>query len=180
MSCCNTLTEIPKGCENNIGGVKKIYLINKCEVSGTTANGGITVSAGTITSLGVNSGAQFVEYAFNKNTSSYVEDATISLENGSTFYTTTTSLVIPRREAAKRNSLALLAAGQPDLMLIMEDGNGIHWLQGLENGANLTAQGEGSGTAKADGSKYSLTILSEEPEMMYEVDNATLTALGLI
>tara|TARA_R110001632_G_scaffold162493_2_gene280882 strand:+ start:5569 stop:6111 length:543 start_codon:yes stop_codon:yes gene_type:complete len=180
MSCCNTLTEIPQGCENNIGGVKKIYIINKCEVSGTTANGGIVVSAGTITTLDVDPGAAFVEYVFNKNTSSYVEDGTISLENGSTFFSTTTSLMIPRREAAKRNSLALLAAGQPNLMVILEDGNGIYWLQGLDNGANLTALGEGSGVAKADGSKYSVTLLSEEPEMMYEVSSTVMTSLGLI
>jgi hypothetical protein len=171
MSCCTTLTAIEKGCENNLGGIKNFYIGSLCDITGTT------ISAGTITSISLAAGTSLVEYQFNKNTANYVEEATISLENGSTFYTVTTSLIIPRREVAKRNSLALIAAGQPDLFIIMEDQNGLFWAQGLENGANLTAQGEGSGTAKADGSKYSLTFVSEEPEMMYEVNPAIIAGL---
>jgi hypothetical protein len=173
MSCCTTLTSIEKGCENNLGGIKNLYIVPLCHLSAST----LTISAGTITALSLVAGQTLAIYEFNKNTSSYVEEASISLENGSTFYTVTTSLMIPRREVAKRNSLALIAAGQPDLFIIMEDANGIYWAQGLENGANLTAQGEGSGVAKADGSKYSLTFLSEEPEQMYAIDAAVVAAM---
>jgi hypothetical protein len=171
MSCCTTITGIEKGCENNLGGIKKFYVIPLCYVSGTTE------SSGTLTAINLSGGTTMAQYEFNKNTSSYVEEANISLENGSTYYTVTTTLVIPRREVAKRNSLALIAAGQPDLFIIMEDANGLYWAQGLTNGANLTAQGEGSGTVKADGSKYSLTFLSEEPEMMFEVDPTIIAGL---
>lgn len=171
MSCCNTLTGIPKGCENNLGGIQNFYVICWDAVSATASNGEITaLSTGT---------ASFVEYEFSKNSSSYVEEANISLENGSTYYTTTTTLIIPRREVAKRNSLQLLAAGQQDLFIIIKDQNGLYWAQGLQNGANLTAQGEGSGVVKADGSKYSLTLTSEEPEQMPEVQQAVIQSLGL-
>jgi hypothetical protein len=163
MACCNQLNGIEKGCDNNMGGVKKVYITPFCNITGTTE------SASTITVIGMASGTVFVEYAFNKNTANYVEDAAISMENGSTYHTVTTTLMIPRREAAKRTELALLAAGQQDLALIIEDGNGLFWFQGLTNGANLSAMGEGSGAAKADGSKYSLTFLSEEPAQMPEV-----------
>jgi hypothetical protein len=120
---------------------------------------------------------KFVEFEFNKNTANYVEDGTISLENGSTFFSQTVSLVIPRREVAKRNSIALIAAGQRDLDIIVKDSNGLFWYIGYANSANLTALGEGSGTAKADGSKYSLTFLAEEPEMMYEVNSAIIAGI---
>jgi hypothetical protein len=50
-------------------------------------------------------------------------------------------------------------------------------LQGRTNYANLTALGEGSGLAKADGSKYSLSLTSEEPDMMPEVDPTIIAAL---
>ena len=171
MSCCNTLTSISRGCENNLGGIKKAYLIHKCHVTGTTESGG------TITAVSLSGGTSFVEYEFNKNTSNFVEETTISLENGSTFFSTTTTLVIPRREVSKRNSLALITAGQPNLGIIIEDQNGIYWYQGLENGANLTANSSESGVAKADGSKYTLTLLSEEPEAMYEVDSSIIAGL---
>jgi hypothetical protein len=33
----------------------------------------------------------------------------------------------------------------------------------------LTATGEGSGTARADGSKYSVTLLAESEHLAYEI-----------
>lgn len=170
---CDQLTEILRGCDNNLGGIKRFLVTNFDNVVSTTE------VAGEITVIAMAVGTGFVEYSFNKNSCSFVEDGTIDLTNGSTFYSTTTTLMIPRREVAKRNSLALLASGQQDLMIIMEDQNGLFWLQGWSNGANLTAQGEGSGAAKADGSKYSLTFLSEEPEQMPEVDSTIVDALIL-
>lgn len=171
---CNILTEIPKSCDNNIGGIKKFYVINWDYVDTVTEVAGQITA---ITLLTNSPSYAFVEYAFAKNSSNFVEEAAISLENGSTYYTVTSNLVIPRRELSKRNSLALLAAGQQNLMIILQDGNGLYWLQGWTNGANLTAQGEGSGTAKADGTKYSLSFMSEEPEQMPEIDPSIIAAL---
>ena len=168
---CNILTGIPKGCENNIGGITKFYI---------TDFDGVTASCVTGTASAITTTNAFVEYEFNKNSSSFIEEAAISLENGSTYYTVTTNLVIPRKEVAKRNSLQLIAAGQQDLFIILKDGNGLYWTQGLTEGANLTAQGGGSGVVKADGSKYTLTFTSEEPEQMCELnDPAIIAALGL-
>lgn len=171
MACNTSLISILKSCDNNIGGLTNIYIAPEEFVSG------ITVSQGVVTAITMSGTATFAEYAFNKNSASYIEEAGISLENGSTFYTTTTTLMIPRREVAKRNAIALLAAGQRNLYLILKDANGLYWFQGYQNKANLTALGEGSGAAKADGSKYSLSFLSEEPELMYEVDATIIPAI---
>lgn len=169
---CAQLTEILKGCDNNLGGIRKFYITAQENVTAVTQSG-----SGFITAITLAGGTTFVEYEFTKNSSNYVEEGSFSLENGSTYYSVTTTLSIPRREQDKRNSIMLIAAGHQDLAIIMLDQNGLAWYQGLVNGANLTAQGEGSGTAKADGSKYSLTFLSEEPEMMNEVDPAIIAAL---
>lgn len=171
MACNTTLTSILKSCDNNTGGVVKFYIAPEEFVSATT------VSNGTITGITMSGSSNFVEYEFNKNSANYVEEAAISLENGSTYYTTTVTLTLPRREVAKRNSLALIAAGQRNVKIILKDGNGLYWYVGYANSANLTGLGEGSGTAKADGSKYSLTFIAEEPELMYEVDSAIITAI---
>lgn len=171
---CNCLDEILRGCENNIGGLKAAYILPFNEVLTISA----TPGTGLITAITIGTACDgYVQFEFNKNSSSYVEDAAIDLVNGSTFYTTTTSLVIPRRDVDKRNALALVAAGQQDLSIILLDNNGVFWLQGKENGANLTAQGEGSGVAKADGSKYSLSFVAEEPEQMYVIDPTIISAL---
>jgi len=172
MSCINTsLTEI-KFCNlNNSGGITNVYLAPSESVLSTTA------STGTITGISMSGSSKFIEYQFNKNTGNYTEEAAISLENGSTFFTTTLSLVIPRREVAKRNSILLVSSGQRNLKIIIKDGNGLYWYMGYANSANLTALGEGSGTAMGDGSKYSLTFLAQEPELMPEVSSTIIASL---
>ncbi len=171
MSCNTGLIGITKGCSNNVGGITNFYIAPSEFLSAST------VSAGTVTSISMSGSAKFVEYEFNKNTANYVEDGAINLENGSTFFSQTVSLSIPRREVAKRNSIALVAAGQRDLKIIVKDSNELYWFIGYANSANLTGLGEGSGTAKADGSKYSLTFLAEEPEMMYGVDSSIIASI---
>ena len=169
---CNILSCIQKGCENNAGGLRKFYVADAESITG------ITVSNGTVTAIGLSGGTPaFYEFEFNKNSAQYIETGNIDLTNGSTFYTVETTLNIARRDVDKRNSISLLGAGQRDLVVVVLDANGIYWLQGLTNYANLTAVGEGSGLAKADGSKYSLTLTSEEPDMMPEVDPTIIAAL---
>jgi hypothetical protein len=175
MACNTTLTDILKGCDNNIGGLTHFYVLPTefvASPSNITDNG-----QGTITGITIQSGTTFAEYQFNKNTANYTEEGTIDLANGSTFYVQTVNLTIPRREAAKRQSLALIAAGQRDLYIIVRDANGLYWFVGRSNGANLTATGDGSGTAKADGSKYTLTFVAEEPEQMFEIDPTIIAGL---
>jgi hypothetical protein len=53
------------------------------------------------------------------------------------------------------------------LAVIVLDGNGKYWY--FEK-VQVTAYGEGSGTAKADGSKYSLVLTAEAENLAYEVD----------
>lgn len=171
MACNTNLSSILKSCDNNIGGVTKFYIIPAERVTGATA------TLGTISTIGISGGTKFSEFEFNKNSASYTEEAAISFENGSTFYTTTVTLTIPRREKAKQIALALIAAGQRNLKIIVKDGNGIYWYVGYANSANLATLTEGSGAAKGDGSKYTLTFIAEEPDLMYEVDPVLITAI---
>jgi hypothetical protein len=171
MACNTNLTSILKGCDNNAGGLTNIYLAPAEQLESTT------LVAGEVTAISMTASAQFVEFSVNKNSASYVEEAGIDLTAGSTFYTTTLTLTIPRREVAKRQSIALIAAGQRNLAIIIRDANGLYWFMGYAEYANLTGLGEGSGAAKADGSKYALTFLAEEAEMMPEVDSTIIPAL---
>lgn len=171
MACNTNLTSILKGCDNNAGGITNVYIAPAELILSST------LVEGEITAIGMTAGSKFEEYAVNKNSASYVEEAGIDLTAGSTFYTTTLTLTIPRREVAKRQSIALVAAGQRNLAIIIKDANGLYWFMGYAEYANLTGVGEGSGAAKADGSKYALTFLAEEAEMMPEVDSTIVPAL---
>lgn len=166
MACNTSLIAITKGCDNNAGGLTKFYVIPAEEINQT----GFTISADTITAITMAaSGNTWTEFEFNKNVANYEEVGTISLENGSTYFAQTVNLTIPRREAAKRAAIQLIASGQRDLQIIVKDGNGLYWFIGYANFANLTATGGGSGTVKGDGSQYTLTFLAEEPVQAFEV-----------
>lgn len=171
MACEELTSGISKGCDNNTGGLQKIYLADKANVSSITASSGhITAFAMEGSPAGV-----FYEFEFNRNTSSFDESQPINVENGSSYYEQKISLVIPRRDVAKRNSIKLLA--QRDLVGIVKDGNGIYWYVGEANGLLLTEHTGGSGLAKADGSKYSLVFTAEEPEMAQTVEESAVLAV---
>ena len=169
MSCCNSITGITFSCLSNTGGVKEIYIA--CFDSLVSA----TVSSGEIIFATVS--APFEQFQFNKNTSSITEEATINLENGTTFYTQTVTLVIPRREVSKRNAILLLADGQPNLHIIVKDQNDEYWWVGYENGANLTANVTGSGTTKTELNGYTLTFTAEEPSLALGIDPAVIPTI---
>ncbi len=152
---CTTITEILKSCDNNIGGIRQVWLWDMEDVDV------ITASASNWTYDEITLDTTPVAYEFIRNSSNYTEDGTIDLVNGSSFVTATLNLVFSRREAAKSQSIKVLGEGQRYLGALVLDSNGIYW---VFNELQLSATGEGSGTAKADGSKYTLTLMAETAE----------------
>jgi hypothetical protein len=162
---CTTLETILKGCDSNIGGITSIYINDQDNVVGP-----VDVTAYVVTDFGTLTD-QFVEFEFRRNTGMYTEEAAIDLVNGSSFYTQTVTLIFHRREAAKSKAIKILGEGQRDLALVVGDANGKYWYFPT---AQLTAVAEGSGTAKADGSKYSITFVAEAENLAYEVAAAEI------
>jgi len=159
---CEALQSIQKNCSNNIGGIKNVWVNQQDEISGVTVSGGAwIVSAITV-------GDPCVPFAINRNTGNYTEDTAVDLINGSTFVTQTITLMFNRRDKDKSEAIHVLGSGQQYLAVFVLDANGKYWY--FEN-VQLTATGEGSGTARADGSKYSITLLAESDHLAYEVDS---------
>jgi hypothetical protein len=165
---CTTLETILKGCDSNIGGITSILINDQDNVVGP-----VDVTAYEITDFGTLT-EQFVPFEFRRNTGMYTEEAAIDFVNGSSFYTQTVTLIFHRREAAKSKAIKILGEGQRDLALVVGDANGKYWY--FPN-AQLSAVAEGSGTAKADGSKYSITFVAENENLAYEVDAAIIPDL---
>lgn len=152
---CTTITGIVKSCDNNIGGIKGVWLWDMEDI--TT----ITASASNWAYDEITLTDAPVGFDFIRNSSNYVEDNNIDLVNGSTFVSATLTLVFTRREASKSQSIKVLGEGQRYLGALVLDSNGIYW---VFNDLQLSAVGDGSGTAKADGSKYTVTLLGETAE----------------
>jgi hypothetical protein len=167
---CSTLLEIEKGCDANSGGIYTL-LINQQDNIGDV----VTDETGTnweVTSIPHTS--PFVAMEFKRNTGSFTEDGTIDLVNGSSYVTQTINLMFHRRDQEKSKAIKVLGAGQQYLAAVVGDANGKFWYFPF---LQVTAYGEGSGTARADGSKYSLTLVAENPELAYEVDPTIIAGL---
>ena len=163
---CEALQSIQKNCSNNIGGIKNVWVNQQDEISGVTVSGGAwIVSAITV-------GDPCVPFAINRNTGNYTEDTAVDLINGSSFVTQTITLMFNRRDKEKSEAIHVLGSGQQYLAVFIQDANDKYWY--FEN-VQLTATGEGSGTARADGSKYSITLLAESDHLAYEILSTEIT-----
>ena len=170
---CENLESIVKSCSNNSGGIFKVYINQQDNIDEIVL--GTAPNAWTVVDINLISGGDlYTEFEIRRNTGSYTEDAAIDLVNGSSYVTATISLMFHRRDQAKSQAIKVLGAGQQYLNAIIQDANGLYWYFPY---LQLSAVGEGSGTARADGSKYSVTLISENDFLCYQVDPAIIPAL---
>jgi hypothetical protein len=163
---CEALQNIAKTCDNNTGGIRQVWINQQDGVTATTvASGAWIVSAITTT--------PFATFEINRNTGNYTEDTAQDLLTGNQLVTQTITLMFNRRDKDKSEAINVLGAGQQYLAAVVLDANGKYWY--FEN-LQLTATGEGSGTARADGSKYSVTLLAESDHLCYEIDSTLVVS----
>jgi hypothetical protein len=167
---CATLQEILKGCDNNSGGIYTLLINQQDNITSIATSE--TGTAWMVDDIVFTS--PFIELEFKRNTGNYTEDGTIDLVNGSSYVTQTINLMFHRRDQEKSKAIKILGAGQQYLAAVVGDANGKFWYFPF---LQVTAYGEGSGTARADGSKYSLTLVAENPDLAYEVDGGIVQGL---
>ena len=168
---CEALETIVKSCDNNSGGIYKVWINQQDEIDQVDVN---TSLGWTIDQITLVTPTNFTEFEIRRNTGSYTEEAAIDLVNGSSYYTKTITLMFHRRDQSKSQAIKILGAGQQYLSVILQDANGKYWYFPY---MQLTGAAEGSGTARADGSKYSVTLTSEEEYLSYEVTEAAVLAV---
>jgi hypothetical protein len=169
---CTALESIVKSCDNNTGGIEKIWINQQDNIDTFTLDATYTW---TIDSITLNGGApDFTAFDIRRNTGSYTEEAAIDLINGSSYVTAVINLMFHRRDQDKSQAIKILGAGQQYLVAIVKDMNGKYWYFPQ---LQLTATGEGSGVTRADGSKYSVTLTSEVEFLAYEIEAAAVTAV---
>jgi len=177
---CQALEAILKSCDNNSGGIYGIWINQQDEIASITPTDPSLGAGWDITAITLQTPpVLFENYYIRRNTSNFTEDSTIDLVNGSSFVTSTINLMFHRREAAKSRALKILGAGQQYLAAVVLDANGKYWYFPY---LQVSATGEGSGTARADGSKYSVTLVAENEYLAYEVTMlpAALAAIGIV
>jgi hypothetical protein len=163
---CEVLQTIEKPCDNNIGGIRKVWMCKQDNVGTLVFTGNWEISTLPLT-------IDTIAFAINRNTGNYTEETSQDLLTGSQLVTQTITLMFNRRDKAKSEAIHVLGSGQEYLAVFIEDANGLYWY--FED-VQLTATGEGSGTQRNEGSKYSVTLVAESDHLAYEIDSTLIVA----
>lgn len=173
MSICDLLTGgLAKTCDNNVGGIKELYLTEKANVASIA----LSSPGNKINSITMEAGGEFKKFEFNKNTSTFAEDTVMDEANGTELCTQTITLFLGRREKRKRDILLLLGKFK-DLVAIIKDSNDLYWYFGETDGIRLKQKASETGTAKTDKNGYTMTFVGEEPEDANEIEEAAVLAV---
>lgn len=165
---CTALEGVQKGCDNNMGGIVALYINDQDNLTSVTEN------TATWQVTAITCSPRFETFEFNRNVGNFIEEETKDPINGSSFVKQTITTMLHRREGSKSRKIKILGEGMRDLAIIAKDANGIYWYFPY---SQLTSVTEGSGTAKADGSKYSLTFVAENEFLAKTVDSAIIANL---
>lgn len=165
MPCSQTLAGIARDCAANMGGIRRVLLSNRADVTG------ITVTSNKINAITMATGKKFYEYGFRPGTSSMASNWQVNRENGVKYVQTDLVMVFNRMETAKRVEVEAMA--QADLYAIVEDNNGLYWLLGYDNPLELSAGDGLTGTARTDRNAYSVTLQDDSKGLPFEILTGT-------
>lgn len=147
---CNLTSGFLLTCNDAVGGIKNIYLINHESVTNVAVSAGeMTTANGTV-----------YQYQPNKNTGSVTFNPTVSLENGTVFYTHQLQFTLGKLSVEKRNELEILAKAK--VMVFVEMNDGQTMVLGYGTGAFMTAGTFQSGATFGDLQGYQITITADE------------------
>jgi hypothetical protein len=172
FTSCYTTSTICKGCRDTLGGVRTAYVFGG-PITGITETTGQTIS---VISADPADQVKLYEFQVEKNTSSFVENITTSLENGTVVYEQLLNLVFHKLQTSTRNQLRLLARNT-DLKVIVLTNDGSYWLLGEDFGMALSTGLAETGTAFSDRNAYAITLQGFEKEPAKELSSTLLNTL---
>jgi len=163
-------------CKSAVGGLKAVYFHDKIDTDSIVP----TIISGEITTFTPAEPGDWYKFDL-KGTSSLDTAITSSRDNGTTFYESTLQIELTYLDVATQEQIKLLAHTMPNVAV--EDYNGNFFFLGLYHGCDVTAGNIVTGSAMADKSGYSLTLVAKETAPPYFVassviaDNASATQI---
>jgi hypothetical protein len=159
-------------CQNNVGGIKALYIFNY-GVLGTqpTANYG---SGDTIDQLNLVTLTPQTSIIYKyelKGANSFEQTITSSRENGTTFVEQTLTFTTKGLTASQTKQMKLLAWGRPTIMI--QTFSNKFLLAGLENGMDVETTLISNGTAMGDLVGFTITMKGQEIIPANHVDIAS-------
>lgn len=99
-------------------------------------------------------------YEIAKNSGSFTQTITSSVENGTLYYSQVLELTLPVLSAATSVEIDELLKAR--LAVVVEDNNGNYFVMGLKHGVEGSGGAIQTGAAKGDLNGYQLNLISEE------------------
>jgi len=142
-------------CLEGAGGVKEVFFQNWDDFSaGITFDG----TTGEVDALPT---ATLYRYVPLKNSASFIDAATPSQENGTLYFSQTTTLRLSGLSAAKRKEFNLLARAKVIAFVRTMDDQ--LYIVGRQTGCFLSAGQAATGQARGDFNGYEFTFTADEP-----------------
>ena len=154
MSCDSITRGRLEPCKDSVGGIAKVYFVNKGEIESVTYDA--TDSDAIDTVVGTPTAYEFEV----RGASTYTETITSSRENGTTYFEQALELQLPKLTKEDHKTIKLISFGQPSL--VIEDNNGNRFLAGLEFGMDVTGGTIATGSGMGEYSGYTLTLTGME------------------
>lgn len=167
---CNSITlyGIERDCNANMGGIQKVWMILKSDVTGVTVDGEQDSDVdGKITAITLASGSEVHEFAFRKGAASMTSNLQKDDTAGSYFWQTDLAMNFQRMETAKRS--AVMALTLAEACAIVLDNNGLYWFLGKDEYLGATAGTGETGQAKTDANQYTVTLQDNSLGLPFEI-----------
>lgn len=166
MACSDITSGVAKVCKNNLGGAKKVYVLNNVEDPFTVADSVATAINPLVTEV--------FEFVITGDGNTLVQDVVTDRNTFTTVNTQTLTFLLGKIDATKNATLNLLTAGYP--IAVVQDRNGEYHAVGIDDGIDFNSNSS-TGGAKTDFNGYTLTGVSTTGEKAPILDSATVTAL---
>lgn len=183
---CNSIAlyGIERDCNPNMGGIQKVWMILKSDVTSLTISGSEDSDpdndfiGGKITEITLASGSGSLnEFNFRKGAASMTSNLQKDDTAGSYYWETDLSMNFQRMETAKRT--AVMALTLAEAAAIVKDNNGMYWFLGKDEYLAATAGTGETGQAKTDANQYTVTLQDSSLALPYEILPSALTELGI-
>lgn len=169
MACSITVSGRSFPCKDKIGGIKRVWVKAFDAADWGTVAGGVIAADSAITVFG---------FELTKNSGSFQQTVTASVENGTVFFSQVLELTMPNLVATDNQEIYDLLKSR--LAVIIQDNNDNYMLMGHTTGAEGTGGTFGTGTAKGDLNGYQIQLTAEEaipaPFVSSSDANITFTA----
>jgi len=153
----------------SVGGLKAVYFIN---YDTSFYKEKVLTVSDEVEALG--SPITLYKYEL-RGANNFDEVNEVSKENGTSFWTTTGTLVLKSQDSTTRKELKLMSYGRP--IVVTEGYDGLYKIYGLENGCDVSVNTV-SGAGMGDLNGYNLTVTAQEKEPAFFIVWATFTGIG--